>query len=112
MIHLLREKATPEQVGEMLAEYTTMIKLVVDTRRRLLAGGGLMHADCEEVLLQEGSDQADLWGANWYPEDQRIEFEALVNIRPGQDNRSMTLQSDERRRAVEEVVRGLLGGVR
>src|SRR3990172_4476642 len=41
MIHLLREKATPEQVGEMLAEYTAMIKLAVDIRRRLLAAGGL-----------------------------------------------------------------------
>lgn len=35
MIHLLRERATPQQIREMLEEYEGMIKLVVDIRRRL-----------------------------------------------------------------------------
>ena len=61
MIHLLKEKAVPAQVQDMLQEYENMIKIVVDIRRRYLSGGGEMHAD--------------LWGANWYPSEQRIEFE-------------------------------------
>lgn len=40
MIYILQNKATPEQVAEMLKEYETMIKIVVDIRRRILAGGG------------------------------------------------------------------------
>jgi hypothetical protein len=59
-----------------------MVKIVVDLRRRTLAGGGEMHADCEALLLAEGSEQGDLWGANWYPFEQQIEFESLINIRP------------------------------
>ena len=112
MIHLLREKATPEQVQDMLAEYEKMIKVAVDVRRTTLAGGGIMHADCEALLLEDGSDQDDIWGANWYPADERIEFEAIINIRPRLDNRSMILQSEERRRAVEAVARQIMGGVR
>ncbi len=112
MIHLLREKATPEQVQDMLAEYKKMIKVAVDVRRNALAGGGIMHADCEALLLENGSDQDDIWGANWHPADERIEFEAIINIRPRLDNRSMILQSEERRRAVEAVTRQILGGVR
>ena len=54
-----------------------MIKIVVDIRRRFLSGGGEMHADCESVLLDDGSEQDDLWGANWYPTEQRIEFESV-----------------------------------
>lgn len=64
MIYQLTQSPTPEQVREMLAFYGDMIKIVVDIRRSILAGGGEMHADCEDVLLAAGSEQDDLWGAN------------------------------------------------
>lgn len=111
MIHLLDRPATPQQVHEMLEVYPFMIKLVVDIRRQILAGGGEMHADCEAMLLEHGSEQEDLWGANWYPAEQRLEFEALINIRPRQGNRSIVIQSQEIRNQVAAVVRDLLGGV-
>ncbi len=66
MIHLLKEKAISTQIHDMLQEYENMIKIVVDIRRRVLSGGGEMRADCESVLLEDGSEQDDLWGANWY----------------------------------------------
>lgn len=87
-----------------------MIKIVVDIRRRILAGGGEMHADCEQVLLKAGSEQNDLWGANWYPADQRIEFEALINIRPRLENHSILIQDEELRQKVESVTGEILGG--
>ena len=111
MIHLLRDKATPEQVAEMLQEYESMIKIVVDIRRRILAGGGEMHSDCESVLLDDGSEQDDLWGANWYPNEQRIEFESLINIRPRLGNRNILIQDENLRRQVESVTNEILGGV-
>ena len=37
----------------LLQEYDGMIKIVVDVRRKILAGGGEMHSDCEEVLLDK-----------------------------------------------------------
>lgn len=55
MIHILRQRADPEQVREMLEVLETYIKLAVDIQRGILAGGGAMHADCEAVLLQDGS---------------------------------------------------------
>jgi hypothetical protein len=81
MIHILRSKATAELISDMLKEYESMIKIVVDTRR-VLAGGGEMNADCESALLDDGSEQDDLWGANWYPAEQEIVFESLINIAP------------------------------
>jgi hypothetical protein len=112
MIHLLKEKATSTQVQEMLDHYESMIKIVVDVRRRYLAGGGEMHADCESVLLDDGSEQDDLWGANWYPQEQRIEFESLINIRPRLGNRSVLIQDENLRRQVEVVTNEILGDVR
>lgn len=112
MIHLLKVKASPAQIQEMLDQYENMIKIVIDIRRRSLAGGGEMQADCESVLLDDGSEQDDLWGANWYPHEQRIEFESLINIRPRLGNRSIVLQDENLRRQVEAVTQEILGGVR
>lgn len=111
MIYMLRNKASAEQIAGMLKEYETMIKIVVDVRRRILAGGGEMHSDCESVLLDDGSEQDDLWGANWYPAEQNIVFESLINIRPRLGNRSILIQSEELRRQIESVTREILGGV-
>jgi hypothetical protein len=111
MIYLLREKVTSVQVAEMSKEYETMIKIVVDTRRRVLAGGGEMHSDCESVLLDDGSEQDDLWGANWYPASQEIVYDSLINIRPRLGNRSTLIQSEEIRQQVKAIALEILGGV-
>lgn len=111
MIYIVRSKITPEQVTEMLKEYESMIKIVVDIRRRILAGGGEMHSDCESILLDDGSEQDDLWGANWFPAEQRIAFESLINIRPRLGNRNILIQNEDIRKQVEAITREILGGV-
>ncbi|HSL42752.1 MAG TPA: DUF5674 family protein [Anaerolineales bacterium] len=70
-----------------------------------------MHADCKSVLLEDGSEQDDLWGANWYPAEQRIEFESLINIRPRLGNRNILIQDEHIRKQVESVTREILGGI-
>ena len=47
MIHIIRDRATKQQMGEMMEMLGTYVKLAVDIERRVLAGGGAMHADCE-----------------------------------------------------------------
>jgi hypothetical protein len=111
MIHILQNKANNEQLAEMLKEYESMIKIVVDIRRRVMAGGGEMHSDCKSALLEEGSEQDDLWGANWYPTEQRIAFESLINIRPRLGNRNILIQDENIRKQVESVTREILGGI-
>ena len=111
MIHVLREKATPEQVAEMLAELKLYIKLAVDIRLGIIAGGGELHADCEEVLLAEGSQSLDIWGADWYPALQTVKFEALINLWPRRKNPSMEILDPAIRAKVEAVARSLLEGV-
>ena len=57
-------------------------------------------------------EQDDLWGANWYPAEQRIAFESLINIRPRLGNRSILIQSQELRKVIESITREMLGGVK
>ena len=62
LIHIIRSQATRDRIEEMLQALGNYIKLAVDIRRGVLAGGGTLHADCETVLLEDGSQQADVWG--------------------------------------------------
>lgn len=109
-IHILRERAAPEQLAEMLADWGVLIKVVVDIRRKVMAGGGEMHADGEALLLADGSQQEDLWGANWYPDSREVRFEALMNIRSRHGNTKMEVQSEAIRAKMEPIIRGLLEG--
>jgi hypothetical protein len=55
MIHIIRSQATAQQIADMLEALNDYIKLAVDVQRGILAGGGAMHADCESMLLEDGS---------------------------------------------------------
>lgn len=89
-----------------------MVKLVVDVERQIVAVGGELHADAEALLLEDGSRQTNLWGANYYPglgSEDCIQYTALINIRPAQGNRAMEVQDPEIRRKVQSIVHRLIG---
>ena len=111
MIDIIRDKATPAQIKEMLEMLQSYIKLAVDIDRGILAGGGAMHADCEAILLDDGSRQEFIWGADWDPSAQQVTFESLINIRPRQNNPSMEILDLEIRKEVADVTVKLLGEV-
>ncbi len=111
MIHIIRDKATSAQIKEMLEMLQSYIKLAVDIDREILAGGGAMHADCEAVLLEDGSQQEFIWGADWDQSARQVTFESLINIRPRQDNPSMEILDQTVRKKVAEITVKRLGGV-
>jgi hypothetical protein len=108
-IHLLNSPANKRQLDEMSEVFDVFIKIAVDIRRGILAGGGALHADCEAVLLNDGSKQEDIWGADWIPMTQQIRYEALINIRPHQKNPSMEVLDTSIRERIAEIVQRLLG---
>ena len=92
--------------------FEDMVKYVVDVTRGVAAVGGELHADEEAVLLEHGSRQEDLWGANYYPgrgEDDCIEYTSLINIRPARGNRSMNVEDESVRARVREITFDLIG---
>jgi hypothetical protein len=109
-IHVLRRRVTEMQVRDMLEALGSYIKVAVDVERGILAGGGEYHADCEEALLEAGSTQENIWGADWYPDSRTVGFGALINIRPRQGNRGMEIEDPTLRRRIETIVRNLFEG--
>jgi len=106
-------RVAPEALRRLVEAYFgDMVKLVVDLRRRLVAIGGELHADAEALLLESGSRQHDLWGANYYPglgTMRCLQFTALINIRPGRGNRSMEVEDPAAREAIRQVVSVVVG---
>lgn len=112
MIHIIRERATKEQTQEMLEIYKSenYIKLAVDVELGIAAGGGEMHYECEEVLLEAGSTQQNVWGAGWLWKTKEVRFDSYINIRPPQ-NRNLELQDPALREKVSQIVLKLFDGV-
>jgi hypothetical protein len=108
LIHIMRSRATKQQIEEMLQDLVVYIKLAVDVKRGILAGGGILHADCESALLEDGSAQEDVWGADWNPTLQQITYESLINIRPRQNNLSLEIEDPALRESIARVVLGIL----
>lgn len=84
-----------------------MVKAVVDISRGILGIDAEMHADIEQKLLEDGSKQDDLWGINlWFEDDEEdfIEFDSMINIRPRQGNRSRGVDNPEIQKKIKEIV--------
>ncbi len=81
-----------------------MVKAVVDIKRGLLAIDAELHADLEKLLLENGSNQFDLWGINLYFDGDLIEFDSMINIRPAQGNRSRNVENEATRTAIINTV--------
>jgi len=100
---------------EILKKYNhffkNMIKAVVDLKKEIIAVDGELHADLEELLIEKSSKQEDLWGINLYlqkPLKERIEYTALMNIRPSQNNPGMEVESAKIRQKIEKIVNKLI----
>ncbi|MBT3834691.1 hypothetical protein HOF56_00415 [Candidatus Peribacteria bacterium] len=84
-----------------------LVKCVVDCDLEIMAAGGQMHADEEQLLLENGSKQENLWGINLYLDDKSenwIEFDSMINIRPIQGNRSRSVEDQSMQNRIKEIV--------
>jgi hypothetical protein len=112
-IVFVTEPLEPAELARLVhLHFDDMVKNVVDLERKIAAAGGALHADAEHLLLESGSRQADLWGANYYPgqgAEGCIEYTSLINIRPAQGNRGMLIEDSQIRDRVREITFALIG---
>ena len=84
------------------------IKAVVDIKKEIMAVDSPMHYDCEQLLLENGSSQEDLWGINLYLDsdniDDMVEFDSMINIRPAQGNRTRSVEDENIQEKIKSVV--------
>ena len=103
------EKISKEELRQIADRtFGDMVKAVVDIAKEIVMIDAELHADIEQTMLENGSNQEDLWGINIYPdgfEDNGIvEFDSLINIRPWQNNRSRYVNDENIRKKIVEIV--------
>ena len=105
-MQILKEIITKDYLNEIKDNYFgDMVKAVVDIDKELLGIDAELHADIEELFIENGSKQENLWGINLYPEeDDFIEFDSLINIRPRQNNKTRGVNDENTRKKIIEVV--------
>ena len=105
-MQILKYKISREdifRISEVVLD-DSMVKAVVDVGRRLVAIDAPMHSDLEQMMLEDGSRQEDLWGINFHSDDDEfVEFDSLINIRPRQ-NKHMYVDDADTRKLILEVV--------
>jgi len=111
-IDLVRSPTTRGTLAATAAQgFGDMLKAVVDIGRGVMAIGGELHSDEEAALLDDGSQQKDLWGINLFPGesgDTWLEFDSMINVRPAQGNRTRGVDDSETRDAIRRTLRTLV----
>ena len=101
-----------EEIKNMLGNFfPEMVKGVVDIEKKYLALDAELHSDLEALLIENGSSQRDLWGINIYPEledEDFIEFDSLINIRPIDNNRTRYVEDENIRNDIINIVNNIV----
>ena len=98
-----------EVAGKMFGE---LVKADVDVERQIVVIDMPMHYDGEQVLLEQGSKQGNIWGINLHPydygSDDFIEFDSMINIRPSQGNPSRDVLDETLLARITEIISGVV----
>ena len=100
------------ELRQMAADmFGDLVKAVVDVKQGIMAIDAELHADEEAMLLENGSDQSNLWGINLYPELEPgdfVEYDSMINLRPAQGNRGRGVENLEIRARIQDIVSSLV----
>ena len=108
MIIIIKKKATKDELNKISEDFGgEYIKVVVDIERKILAGGGERHFDAEQILLANGSLQANLWGGGIDPKTKQIDYNSMINLRPPK-NLARDILSEEVRKIIDKIIKDLL----
>ena len=108
---IITEKISVNELNEMAKNmFGNLVKAVVDLDKKIMTVDGELHADEEALLLQNGSEQKNLWGINIYPEmkENFIEFDSMINIRPSMGNLTRGVEDESVRKLITKVVNDLI----
>lgn len=96
---------TKAEIKELSEEYETYIKTVIDLKRKTCSAGANLHFENEQILLKSGSNQSDLWAGGIDLEARVIDNNAMINLRPKDNNFSNEIQDPNIRKQFEELMK-------
>jgi hypothetical protein len=83
MLFLLNKNPTKDQFQKACEEFGDYIKFNLDLESNSFTIGGQLHADGEKLLLDNGSQQENIWGGGYDLLIKQFDCNSLINTRPG-----------------------------
>ena len=110
---LITKPITISQLTEEAHQlFGNLIKVVVDIEKETIVINAELHSDQEAFLLEQGSEQKNLWGINLYPDlykkDNFIEFDSMINLRPSQNNNTRNINNLDIQEKIEKIIHTLI----
>ena len=94
---------------EEVTFFEDWIKCVADINQGLLAVNAAMHAELEDLFLEQGSAQESLYGFNIFFDPFEIEYDSLINAprnrEAGYPRDGRGVSDPAARAKIEEIVR-------
>jgi len=94
---------TLEEIKQLQEQFDVYIKTVIDIKNKICFAGMDRHFEGEQLLLQQGSKQSDIWGGGIDLETKEIDFNSFINIRPRDNNPKNEIQSEKIKNIYKEL---------
>jgi hypothetical protein len=110
---IVKDQIEISELNEMAKKmFGGLVKAMVDVEKNIMAVDAPMHADLLDLLIEEeGCEPKNLWGVNIYPEksgEDFIEFDSMMNLKPGMGNKTRGVDSEEIRKKIVEIIGKLI----
>lgn len=105
MIITKSDPYTIEEIEKLREQFDTYIKTVIDVNRKVCSAGCDRHFESEKILLEQGSNQEDLWGGGIDIESKQIDCNSFINIRPNQNNTTNEIIDRNLRKTYEDLTK-------
>jgi len=108
-MQVVKEKISIAELQKMSEKmFGNLVKAVVDIEKEIMVVDAAFHSDEEYLLLENGSEQGNLWGINLYPDEFGKEgfivFDSIINLRPSWGNRSRSVDDPKNQEKIRVIV--------
>jgi hypothetical protein len=107
-------KSTPftkDETDKLKEQFDVYIKTVIDIKKKICSAGADRHFESEKILLDQGSNQSNLWGGGIDLETKIIDTNSFINIRPLDKNTSNEIQDPKLRKTFEDLTKYFFGEI-
>lgn len=95
---------TKEEIENLAEEFGNYIKTVIDIEKEVCSAGANLHFESEQELIKQGSNQKNLWGGGIDLEVKIIDNNAMINLRPNDNNFSNEIQDSSKRQKFGQLM--------
>lgn len=104
-MRFIERELAKDEIEDIRKEHGNYVKVTADIEGNRLVAGCLLHADGEEILLERGARQNNIWGGGINFISKEVDTTAVLNLRPNLGNNGLEILDNQRREKFLSVVK-------